>query len=306
MLPRFLLVISQIASAAGYCYSRNGTTLLNAAFQPCKSTTKYSACCMTNHSGAGDIGIADDVCMENGLCQNYAVYNGNNEGEQVWSRQGCTDPLWNSPYCLGDVCNKPEYADKWGNVGVHNCGGKNWCCGEKTCCGDKGKIFELAATVGPTSILSSATPLSSVTPASSATTSSASMPTSSSTSKGDISSGGLSTGVQAGIGVGVAIFGIVVAAIAWLISRSIRSSGGKDSPSDGSTLHTDVSQAEKQPLHVHAHELRSTHGYGELGHRENAELAAINLPQELEARRQNVHQGIRVPEAQSETYHFVS
>lgn len=108
MFLYLLLVISQIASAAGYCYSRNGTTLLNAAFQPCNNTTKYSACCMTNHSGAGDVGIADDVCMENGLCQNYAAFDGNNEGEQVWSRQGCTDPLWNSPYCLGDVCNKPE------------------------------------------------------------------------------------------------------------------------------------------------------------------------------------------------------
>jgi len=103
-----LLVIYQIASTTGYCYSRNGTTLLNPAFQPCSNATTYSACCMTNHSGAGDVGVADDVCMENGLCQNFASFNGKNEGVQVWGRQGCTDPLWNSPYCLGDVCNKPE------------------------------------------------------------------------------------------------------------------------------------------------------------------------------------------------------
>jgi hypothetical protein len=63
---------------------------------------------MTNHSGAGDIGIADDVCLDNGLCQNFAAFNGQNEGEPMWGRQGCTDPLWNSPYCLADVCNKPE------------------------------------------------------------------------------------------------------------------------------------------------------------------------------------------------------
>ncbi|ENI06900.1 hypothetical protein COCC4DRAFT_31471 [Bipolaris maydis ATCC 48331] len=295
MFLYLLLVISQIASAAGYCYSRNGTTLLNAAFQPCNNTTKYSACCMTNHSGAGDVGIADDVCMENGLCQNYAAFDGNNEGEQVWSRQGCTDPLWNSPYCLGDVCNKPEYADKWGNVGVHNCGGKTWCCGEKTCCNNKSSIFEIAATVGSTSTLSSAMPFSSLTPASSTTTSSALTPTSSSAFKGDISSGGLSTGEKAGIGVGIAIFGIMVTAIAWLITRSTKSIRGKDRPSDGSTLHADVSQAEKQQLGVHLHELWSNHGYGELGPSEDAELAAINVPQELEARSHNVHQGTRVP-----------
>lgn len=111
MALHLLLAISQIAGAsARYCYSRNGTTLLNAAFQPCNNATTESACCMTNHSGAGDIGIADDKCLDNGLCQNYAAYDPqkNNEGEPVWGRQGCTDPLWQSPYCLADVCNKPE------------------------------------------------------------------------------------------------------------------------------------------------------------------------------------------------------
>lgn len=108
MSLRLYFIISQFASAACYCYSRNGTVLLNPAFQPCNNATKYSACCMTNHSGAGDVGIANDVCMENGLCQNYAPFNNENEGEQVWGRQACTDSLWNSPYCLGDVCNEPK------------------------------------------------------------------------------------------------------------------------------------------------------------------------------------------------------
>jgi hypothetical protein len=131
-----LLAISQIASAARYCYSRNGTTLLNAAFQPCNNATTHSACCMTNHSGAGDVGIADDVCLENGLCQNYAVYNGENEGQPVWGRQGCTDPLWNSPYCLGDVCNKPEVYRRMPQVEMSlmrrystPTNGVTWACG---------------------------------------------------------------------------------------------------------------------------------------------------------------------------------
>jgi hypothetical protein len=108
MSLRLLVATLQITSAAAaYCYSRNGTALLNAAFQPCNNATPESACCMTNHSGAGDAGIADDKCLDNGLCQNFAAYDSskNNEGEAVWSRQGCTDPLWQSPYCLGDVCN---------------------------------------------------------------------------------------------------------------------------------------------------------------------------------------------------------
>ncbi|XP_014551177.1 hypothetical protein COCVIDRAFT_42485 [Bipolaris victoriae FI3] len=292
MAFHLLLVISQITSAAGYCYSRNGTTLLNAAFQPCNNTTKYSACCMTNHSGAGDIGIADDVCMENGLCQNYAVYNGNNEGEQVWSRQGCTDPLWNSPYCLGDVCNKPEYADKWGNVGVHNCGGENWCCGEKTCCNDESNIFELAATVGPISTIISATPsvtpFLSATPSSSAITLSTLTPTPSSVLEGNVSSGGLSAVAKAGIGVGIAVFVILAAGISWMISRSRNSSGGDGSSSDESTLDTDLAKGEMHQSRVHAHELWSNHGYGELGQRENAELMANNAPQELEGISRNV------------------
>lgn len=151
--------------------------------------------------------------------------------------------------------------------------------------------------MGPTPTLSSATPFSLVTPAPSATISSASTPTSSSAFNGGISSGGLSAGVQAGIGVGVAIVGIVAVVIAWLVFRSTKSSIGKDSPLDGSTLHTDVSHVEKQQLRAHTHEMWSNHGYRELGQREDAELAAISVPQELEDRTQNIHQGMRVPKA---------
>ncbi|KAF2125709.1 hypothetical protein P153DRAFT_399853 [Dothidotthia symphoricarpi CBS 119687] len=282
MSLHLFFAILHIASAAGYCYSRNGTTLLNPAFQPCNNATTHSACCMTNHSGAGDVGIADDVCLENGLCQNYAVYNGENEGQPVWARQGCTDPLWNSPYCLGDVCNKPEYADQWGNVGVWNCGGKKWCCGEKTCC-DGNNIFELAATVGPTSTILSATSFAS------ASTLSTSKPTTSPSSEGSGPSRVLSTGAKAGIGAGVAAFVIVAAAVALLLFRSRKSNGRKDSPSDGSTLHTDVLQEQKHQGHVYGYELYSEHGFGELSERERAELAADNAPQELEARSGNVH-----------------
>jgi hypothetical protein len=139
MAVRLLLATLQIASAAAaYCYSRDGTALLNAAFQPCNNATTESACCMTNHSGAGDVGIADDKCLANGLCRNYAVYDSskNNEGEAVWSRQGCTDPLWQSPYCLGDVCNDKKVRRPMLHVNTSlmirhstKTSGVTWACG---------------------------------------------------------------------------------------------------------------------------------------------------------------------------------
>jgi hypothetical protein len=94
------------SSNARICYTRNGTQINSAAYRACNTdTTRDSACCGTNHQGAGDTGVADDVCESNGLCQNFEPYDGTNEGEKLWWRQGCTDPTWESEYCLKDVCN---------------------------------------------------------------------------------------------------------------------------------------------------------------------------------------------------------
>jgi hypothetical protein len=82
---------------------------------------------------------------------------------------------------------------------------------------------------------------------------------------------------------------IVAAAIALLLFRSRKSNGRKDRLSDKSTLHTDVPQEQSYQRRVHAHELSSEHGYGEMSQRECAELATNNAPQELEARNGNVH-----------------
>jgi hypothetical protein len=88
------------------CYTRNGTQITDSAYQPCNSDrTRDSGCCGTNHSGAGHVGIANDVCDPNGLCQNYEAFDGTNEGVKLWWRQGCTDPTWESEECLKDVCN---------------------------------------------------------------------------------------------------------------------------------------------------------------------------------------------------------
>lgn len=96
----------KMASKARTCYNRDGTEISNDAYQPCISdSTRESFCCGTNHQGAGETNVADDVCESNGLCQNYEAFNGSNEGVKLWWRQGCTDPTWQSEECLRDVCN---------------------------------------------------------------------------------------------------------------------------------------------------------------------------------------------------------
>lgn len=59
-------------------------------YQPCDSdTSSFSMCCATNRLVKGD------TCMSNGICHNgYGEY---------W-RESCTDPTWNSPFCLKNIC----------------------------------------------------------------------------------------------------------------------------------------------------------------------------------------------------------
>ena len=104
LVTLFLSIWTSLTAAA--CYSRNGTLITSKAYQPCsKDTTRDSVCCGINHSGAGDTGVANDICETNGLCQNWEGKVGNEQPDKIWWRQGCTDPTWESPYCLKDVCN---------------------------------------------------------------------------------------------------------------------------------------------------------------------------------------------------------
>jgi hypothetical protein len=59
-------------------------------YQPCISdTSSFSMCCATNRL------IKGDTCMSNGICHNgYGEY---------W-RESCTDPTWNSPLCMRNIC----------------------------------------------------------------------------------------------------------------------------------------------------------------------------------------------------------
>jgi hypothetical protein len=98
--------LSSMSSITRICYNRDGTPITDIAYQPCNNdTSRDSVCCGTNHQGAGQTNVADDVCEANGLCQNYESFDGTNEGVKLWWRQGCTDPTWESAECLGNVCD---------------------------------------------------------------------------------------------------------------------------------------------------------------------------------------------------------
>jgi hypothetical protein len=94
------------SSQSRTCYTRNGTTITDISYQPCTSDpSRDSVCCGTNHQGAGQLNVANDVCDPTGLCQNFEAYDGTNAGVKNWWRQGCTDPTWQSESCLKNVCN---------------------------------------------------------------------------------------------------------------------------------------------------------------------------------------------------------
>ncbi|KAH9866039.1 hypothetical protein J1614_008603, partial [Plenodomus biglobosus] len=217
IMPRLVLLraISHAISVAGYCYTRNGSTITSRAYQPCNNTTSDSACCGTNHVDARDTGVANDVCKENGLCQNFEGFDGSNEGQRLWWRQGCTDPTWQRPYCLSDVCNDTEFAVD--NAPVRNRGGNNWCCGKKNSCIESTSIFQLAATVGPTSAIPS-TPSVIASSSASATTS---------PGASTAPAGRLSTGSKGGIGVGAAVLVVLTLTVAIMLLKLRRSKGSK-------------------------------------------------------------------------------
>lgn len=235
MLTRLplLLVLSTIATfAASSCYSRNGTLITDIAYQPCSSSGE-SACCGTNHDGAGHSNVANDVCEANGLCQNYEAFDGTNEGVKLWWRQGCTDPTWSSPNCLASVCDTEEFEDD--NAPVYSCGSGNWVCGSKTYCSTSSRLFTLAATVGKAVVTSTSASLaSSVTafnvlsglPSFSASLSSLSLTTaapatatSTTPASTPVAQPLLSTAAKAGIGAGIAILVLLLSIILFLLHK---------------------------------------------------------------------------------------
>ncbi|KAF3043042.1 hypothetical protein E8E11_005969 [Didymella keratinophila] len=257
--------------AASNCYSRNGTLITDIAYQPCSSSGE-SACCGTNHNGAGHVNVANDVCESNGLCQNYEAFDGTNKGVKLWWRQGCTDPTWSSPNCLASVCNTEDYEDD--NAPVYSCGNGNWACGSKSYCSTSSRLFTLAATVGKEVATSTSVP--SMVTASSQTgdgqlsglpsisappslTSSKTVATATATSTSPASTPAaqplLSTAAKAGIGAGIAVLILLLSIILFLLQKIKKNRKAQEAYAKAELPGQSAVMGGKPQMTVYAHEV---------------------------------------------------
>jgi hypothetical protein len=199
----------ELTIAAATCYTIEGTAITDQpALQPCNLVAgTQSMCCGTN-STTNII----DTCLPNGLCVNYA------HGETFYWRDSCTDPTWQSPYCLKLCMAANDNAGPGNHYNAHMlpCPDGSWCCAQdisaSQCCEAKQGVM-LPATIG---VFSTSAPASSATIAEPSTTASTSLP-STSTSQAD---SGLTSSAKVGLGIGLSIGGVLAAAaIAWLVMK---------------------------------------------------------------------------------------
>lgn len=86
------------------CYYPDGSQVLETDYQPCVLISGVgSMCCATNrHASSQD---HPDTCLSNGLCHNPCTSGGDCSDipGRYW-RESCTDPSWESSFCLKGVC----------------------------------------------------------------------------------------------------------------------------------------------------------------------------------------------------------
>lgn len=144
MFPRAIVFAGLLALASApwgslaaqpKCYFPNGSEIQN-------SNTTYEAC--NGIAGATSQCCAtSEGCSANGLCVST-------EGQ--YSRGGCTDPTFRSPFCLS-ICTSILLGGKSsGAADVHECTDGTWCCGDgnstaSECCIRREGIT-LPATIG--------------------------------------------------------------------------------------------------------------------------------------------------------------
>lgn len=294
LLAVILLTLPQLAAGRS-CYTRNGTQIADIAFQPCSSSGD-SACCATNNGGAGKIGIANDVCDPNGLCRNFEGFDGSNEGEIVWWRKGCTDPSWNSPDCLGNVCNTAEYQEV--DAPVYSCGSGNWACEKQSYCSATPRVFVLAQTLGgETSTYTSASVLGT---ASISGHGASSLPTPSSsalpaTDTAELAH--LSTAIKAGIGAGVTVLVLMLGIIVYLLHKIKKNKKQQEAHARSESPDQSLEAGEKPDVIVSAREVppgtrempsNEPPAHEMYGYRERAELETTESIQERGRARERV------------------
>ncbi|KAL9596713.1 MAG: hypothetical protein Q9219_005624 [cf. Caloplaca sp. 3 TL-2023] len=205
-------------SLAADCYNPDGSNRNqdpdqsqgSQTYQPCNQYTKFSMCCRDpNNSG--------DVCRDNGLCEATGA-----DGSKILWRESCTDPTWNSPYCLKGLCT--EGTDELGEENaatdrmLTRCPDDSWCCGgdNGTCCIrgdgkwiDNGRVTDINPILAQNSSANSST----------SSTGASSNQNISSTDQNTNSDSGPNAGAIAGGTVGAVVVVAVLIFTLWYLRR---------------------------------------------------------------------------------------
>ncbi|PVH91266.1 hypothetical protein DM02DRAFT_664172 [Periconia macrospinosa] len=206
------------------CYYANGTTVERKEFIPCSNDPVRTICCALNrlNPSGSDIskGWPRDTCLDNGVCSNNQMNNGQNV--TIYTAVFCTNKDITSPDCL-DVCRQTRGGG--GGARMTPCDGtptsKKWCCGDSSsCCTNNIGVVELpdkfvgraifsSASASSSSSTPASSPSASTSPPSTLNTTGQSQPASSAPPPPPTSATGLSIGAKAGIAIG-AILGVLL------------------------------------------------------------------------------------------------
>ncbi|KAK9419102.1 putative Mid2 domain-containing protein [Seiridium unicorne] len=120
--PSVISLLVHVGHAMIFCYDRSGH------FHKNESSSSWQPCELEAGTSAGICCGASDFCLDNGLCLSDG-------GENAFSVQGCTDPLWPAP-CV-DVCGVDNEQAGMSETYIWPCGNPSnaWCCGlNASCC----------------------------------------------------------------------------------------------------------------------------------------------------------------------------
>ena len=98
-----LVVFNSAATIAETCYApplsgtENGTAQSD-VYTSCNVGQAVSMCCRTQTLVSGEPG---NVCLSSGLCSKLET-----NGTKSYFREACTDPTWESPFCIQVPCSQ--------------------------------------------------------------------------------------------------------------------------------------------------------------------------------------------------------
>ncbi|KAJ5152073.1 hypothetical protein N7492_010368 [Penicillium capsulatum] len=185
LLPWLVFIFPNLGFTWGSgCYAPNGDKAED-YISPCIAIEgQHSMCCRLNDTNV-------DTCHKTGLC--YFT------SENRYYRDHCTDPSWNSPNCLKNLCvDDKDGGSSSGGTEVQFCPDSpgKWCCGSSPSCCTKDKMFTLKSPL--VNIGGNATATTTVT----------------ATAAGGANSDGSSSSTKVAIGVGVGVpLGVIAIAM---------------------------------------------------------------------------------------------